>query len=394
MISGDASLLIKCATLAGLRICQSNSKTWTLLACATRIANAQGIDRRAPFSQSVLRTELGRRLWYCIGVLDIQSAFDRGSKPLLPSNSLQDLPLNIDDAYISTSTGTIHPETVNPDRFSEMSFTLMTLRATICQRKLSEASATVDVNSNARTIWDEQVGILGEFEKYIQGLSEFCYTPLQRFTIAVGRESLVSMQLLLRRPLHKRHHGFVPMNDDFDVLKIGTDVLERSLVKQTTYEYRKWAWNSWIKWFALAIVLAELCSPTQGEAEDRAWRAALECYQRYAKLIADADGGVLWKPIMRLMRKAEATRESTELEETPDMRQPAYKQHWSDPSTTSTQVQDDESSLGLITLSEPLPGEDFYWTSDQSMDLDAGTIPWLNWQSFVDDVLIGGDING
>ena len=153
---------------------------------------------------------------------------------------------------------------------------------------------------------------VAQFESYVQQLSSTnnnsLVTPsFRRFTIAVGRESILSIKLLLRRPLHKLPPSFRPIPDTFNVLKAGTDVLESAAFKAHP-EFAQWARFSWVKWYALAIVLAELCDRTHAwseEVEGRAWNIARREYDRYGALVADAETGLLWEPIVRLMRRVE-----------------------------------------------------------------------------------------
>lgn len=64
-----------------------------------------------------------------------------------------------------------------------------------------------------------------------------------------------------------------------------------------------------VKWYALAVVLAELCT-AQGPLADRAWQVAQIIYDDYAKVVADTKKGLLWKPIAKLMRRVRDVRES------------------------------------------------------------------------------------
>jgi hypothetical protein len=70
----------------------------------------------------------------------------------------------------------------------------------------------------------------------------------------------------------------------------------------------QWAWKSWVKWYALAIVLAELCAFPEGPDSESAFTVARDAYQLYAPLIADSDSGMFWKPITRLMHRVEQLR--------------------------------------------------------------------------------------
>jgi hypothetical protein len=207
--------------------------------------------------------------------------------------------------------------------------------------------------------WIEKAQALQEFADFTNSLA-VCYgedpTTLQKFTIAVSQESLAAMQLLLRRPLHKCHSGSFLRNDSFDILRAATEVLERSLMKRTSTEFAQWAWYSWVKWYALAVVLAELCGHVAiGSGDvDRAWTAAEECYGNYAQAVADAESGLLWKPITKLMHVAQTVREKT---------------------SASTDLQSwSESQMQIEPAADFNPlyqGED---------------VAWMNWNTFIDDM--------
>lgn len=293
---------------AGLRSIQGNAEAWTLMACAIRIARAQGIPPKLSKNQLCFNTELQKRIWYCIGALDLQSALDRGTRPLLTSGDFLSMPLNVDDNMVSSKTDTKCVVDISSS-FTDMSFCTMAYKAMTCQRQIGDVEYTLHTRSSdhpKNDIWDEKKHILRDFESHLTSFAQACTpssSPLEMFTLTVGNESLVAMRLMLRRPLQVSTCKYIPDDDDFDVLAVGTEVLESSLVKQKTSEFAPWAWYSWVKWYALAVVLAELSTGSCGEEHQRAWTVAQECYSRYAILVADSDSGLLWKPIARLMNR-------------------------------------------------------------------------------------------
>jgi hypothetical protein len=86
------------------------------------------------------------------------------------------------------------------------------------------------------------------------------------------------------------------------VLEHSTKLLQQELVTKSA-EFAPWAWKSWVRWNALAIVLVELCSQSPGESYDAAYSIAVQSFNHYSSLIADTDTGMLWKPITKLMRR-------------------------------------------------------------------------------------------
>ena len=379
------------AQQAGLRACQANAQQWTLVSVAVRLADALGL-RAAPGSPklSVLDREVHSRLWFSIGVLDLQSAFDRGSCALLESSDLTDWPLNVDDAEItkySASQPALH------DRSTEMSFALMTFRAGICHRKLTElgiSAANETVNANLAR--QQQLTTLADFESVVMESRNQCGTAptkIQAFTLAVAQESLVAMRLLFHRPLHKRgkNHGAYGQGriDSYEVLIMATEVLERSQSKRSWSGFAQWAWFKWVKWFALAVVLAELCTAT-GNSADHAWLVAQRSFDDYATIVADTNFGLLWKPIARLMQRARSVRGPP----TVTSQDAAHIVNG-----TSSDLQSHDHELGGLSSVVP-------YSEDRTLGekLISGEIPakidsdvemsWFHWDLLIDDIETGG----
>lgn len=236
----------------------------------------------------------------------MQSAFDRGSRPLLRSEDFQILPLGVDDADMQSSfRGSMRG--LQKSAANDMLFSLTTYRAMVCQLKLVEIGCSHSLNQS--TAMAEQTCALTQFEDHVKSLrstSNKMQSSLERFTMMVAEASLVSIRLLVYRPLHPRK--FSPPNEsNINVLVTATEVLERTQEKRSFHEFQQWAWYSWVKWYALAIVLAELCT-VKGSQADRAWRAAKLAFEDYKSIVADTRSGLLWKPIAKLMRRVREVR--------------------------------------------------------------------------------------
>lgn len=296
---------------AGIRACRSNAQQWTLTAIAVRLANAQGIPSSLTAGDVSADLEVRRRVWQCIGVLDLQSAFDRGSQPLIASRDLQSLPTNTNDYELNSDI--VPPAAcVMHYRWTDMSLSTIIYQAGSCQRRLTEVGLSVTSNQGDHTAAHrEQLDMLAGFRNHAHQLTKACGSSpsdVQRFAMAVAQESLVAMHLLIYRPLHRRGHAFVPVDENFNILHAATEVLERSQMKRTQFEFAPWAWFQWVKWYALAVVLAELCGTLRGPLTDRAWKVAQGSFENYAKDVADTKSGLLWTPIQKLMRKVRQDR--------------------------------------------------------------------------------------
>ncbi|KAF7193773.1 C6 finger domain transcription factor adaR [Pseudocercospora fuligena] len=333
--------------LAGLRANRANATSWTLLPLAIRIAHAQGIPARiASPADNLLKTETYRRLWSCIRKFDLQCAFDRGTQPLLTSHDLQCIPANLNDEDLSPGLAPV--DLGHERRFTEMTFSRVAHVAGVCQRKLTEIGSSGTITSKG---WQSQVTVLAEYESYVKQLEKSCAasSPIEKFTIHVAHESLVAMRLLLHRPLHKRGSGYRPPEDSFNVLATATEVLERSQTKRSFADFAKWTWFAWVKWYALAVVLAELCT-ARGSKADHAWAVAQRSYDDYARIVADSETGLLWKPIAKLMQKV-------------------------------TEARSYMRTTGMKSESDPVQLQQELYQND------AEAMSWLNWDLLTEDIM-------
>ena len=263
-----------------------------------------------------LAIEVRRRLWFCIGALETQSAYDRGTRPLLTFRDFQYWPRNLNDVEISSQSTITSPESTQ-DRYTDMSFFLAVTKGAMCQRHLSHIAfslATPDGTDNAGSIQNRQLEVFEQFSNFVEDLPNTFTSPptdIQNFTLSVIREQRAAIMLLMYRPLHRIGPKFDPPSTgafvDFDLLATATTVLEHTQKKHARPEFAKWAWFAWPKWYALAVALAELCT-VKGLQADHAWEVCKRSYSEYADAVADAKGGLLWKPIAKLMRQVEAKR--------------------------------------------------------------------------------------
>ena len=153
-----------------MRTCQSNAQQWSLVALAFRIASSIGISGAAQKDDHDLDSTLRRRLWCCLGLLDMQSSFDRGSRPLLLADDLSIPPMNINDADLVRQDAS-RAYSADPKRqlgFTEMTFSLITYRAGIAQRRLAEGHTAApiladDLAKSRQRWWERQVAIVADF---------------------------------------------------------------------------------------------------------------------------------------------------------------------------------------------------------------------------------------
>ncbi len=241
----------------------------------------------------------------------MQAAFDGGSHSVIANSGLLGRPpLNINDSVISPDSS--RSAFFEQPGLTDMSFSLMTHAALICWRKLTHVPTDSEGQpAKKRQEWANRTKIVIDWEQHInERYLQHCDTtqPLQRFMKIVGQDMIVAKKLLVRRPMHRLFSAGPPPADDFNVLEVATDVVERSLLKLTDPSLAPWSWFAWVKWYVLAVMLAELCGHANGALINRAWKVAEEAFTKFAGLVID---DVLWRSVEKLMRKARFTRDNS-----------------------------------------------------------------------------------
>lgn len=359
--------------------------------------------------------EVRRRLWYSIGVLDMQAAFDGGSHSVIAYDGvLGRPPLNIDDAVLSLASS--QAPFVEQPGLTDMSYNCMSHDALICMRKLTHVPTDSEGEPvKIRQEWANRSKIVKEWEQRVHDrYIRHCDSTqmFQQFIKFVGQDMIVTMRLLERRPMHRLFSAGPPPADDFNVLELATNVVERSFLKFTNPVFAPWSWFAWVKWYILAIMLAELCGRGDGPVVDRAWKVAEEAFTMFADLVID---DVLWRSVERLMRKARSTKDAPRGSSLPvpaptcPQSTPSHgnmRDDW--PIKEKHQLQSDEmdwhgiiergrertsqsiqNSVPLIETGRSgtqLPPVNAESSAPETFTDNSEYMSWINWEIFVQDV--------
>lgn len=358
--------------------------------------------------------EIRRRVWYSIGILDMQAAFDGGSHSVIASNGvLGRPPLNIDDSVLSSASSPT--ALVEQPGLTDMSYNSMMHDALICWRKLTHIPTDSEGQPiKIRQEWTSRSKIVKDWAQRIhERFLRHCdiMQPFQRFMKFVGQDMIITMRLLERRPMHRLFSAGPPPTDDLDILELATDIVERSFLKFTDLGFAPWIWFAWVKWYVLAIMLAELCGHGTGALIDRAWRVAEEAFSKFSDLVID---DVLWRSIEKLMRKARSARDASRgsslpipaptsllgLSSSEDMASGRTNKeanqlqgsdsHWHrderplDRNIRSSHISDRPAEIDHASTQLPLVDVDNL-EPETAVD-DPEYMSWINWELFVQDV--------
>lgn len=338
-----------------------------LLSLAVRAATALRLGKENDQELSAYDLQLRRRLWYFIGLLDTHTALDRGTLPLIAAGDMGPAPLNIYDFEMDSRN---IPEQ-SAASFTEMSFSSMVYEAMMCQKQMCNSAA---MYTNYSDEWKRRVCLVSEFESSMRqkyfGISDHA-SPIEQITKLASREIVANMHILLRRPPYVSDRNIVPPDDEFDVIRVATEVLERSLQLKTP-RFSQWAWKSWVKWYVLAVVLAELSAQHESSMFDQAYDVARQSYEQHRQLIADGEKGMLWRPIVKLMRRVTQLKEARATQSL--LHQPSEYPHYD---STQQVLHPDYESCEMLSGTQN--GDEPLYSNT------SNTTSWLSWNSFLED---------
>ncbi|KAL6717345.1 hypothetical protein ACLMJK_005260 [Lecanora helva] len=399
--------------LVGRRVCSDHKDITLLIACAVRLGHKIGLDIDKPCN-ATFEQEIRRRLWYSICILDMQAALDGGMRATI-TNCDSKPPKRINDADISPNTSDHGVPPAELRGFVDMSFSSMTHEALVCWRKLSYSTTDTlqGFNSPGAQDWTVRSGVLKSSEiRLRETYLQYCdmSQPFHRFTKLCGEGMIVTLQLLERRPLHGILSRGSPPPDDFDIMQVATDILDASLMKREDQTLAPWSWFSWCKWYALAVLLAELCDHNKSIRTDRAWHVAEASFPQITDTIIDES---LSRSLQKLMTKAQSVRDGRRSlsqshtsvtcvgnSTSSDLRQMTGMFPIPDESLYSTkhqQTQNHESDTGALgNLGPPIqqvnPSASLELLQDSLMDYEE-ELAWVNWEAFIHDIENSNDGN-
>ncbi|KAM5358154.1 hypothetical protein ACJZ2D_015542 [Fusarium nematophilum] len=285
----------------------------SLLGVVIRNAQAMGLHRDGTnFQLSPYETEMRRRVWWHICVLDLRASEDHGCDPsIYDQNYDTKFPLSINDEDISPSD-TIPP----PERpaGSDMIFCLLRFEVAVAIRRLNYPAP---VGSHEPELSAGQKRRMVEavekhfYERYIHRCD--ITKPFDWVSATWARLMLAKMWLAVSNPLQPQDSddtATTPLDLRSLAFEKSVEVLELSDLLETGHRASRWRWLflTHVQWHAVVFVLAHLCLRPADELAHRAWLVVDRVWERWPCERGGANKGMLWKPIRRLMDRAQQIR--------------------------------------------------------------------------------------
>ncbi|KAK7924235.1 hypothetical protein PG985_006289 [Apiospora marii] len=326
LLNTQSTTLLQAATcfVLALRNEDDSRTPWSLATLIYHTAQTMGLHRDGTrFGLKPFETEMRRRLWWHICLLDNRSSEYHGFEPIVNDRAFDTKPpLNINESDIEPNMPEFPAER---EGFTEMTFCLIRVESMKAAWKLfrkSAASSEVKGHVGEDVLSREQRDtLLKELEETIQSkylrhcdLSD----PSQLIVSLTPQLIFKRLWLMIHAPLTTIHDrskpSQVPGQHDAKIrdqlFRTSVEILELSSRLLLDPLLTPWHWHShtYIQWSAVALVLSELCARPPSADCDRAWECVQKAYDVW-KLNQRAQKGTLWRPIRRMMAKARYVRE-------------------------------------------------------------------------------------
>ncbi|KAK2771776.1 hypothetical protein FQN53_004890 [Emmonsiellopsis sp. PD_33] len=352
LLESQSMILLQAAVLflTALRNEDSSRVVWSLSSLIFHIAQAMGLHRDgSAFGLRPLETELRRRLWWHICLLDNRSSEYHGCEPIVRESAFDTkMPLNVNDSDL---TADMKEPPAEREGVTDVTFCLIRCHALRVAWKIGFAPASNEPSSQQKAM-DEGLS-LQEREALIKSLQhhledkylKYCVscTPFAFASVTIARLIIARMWLTVHYPRSSRNnqiqnqdqnqalkdiHGIptppptisptippsptptLPRTLRDSLFLTSIDILQMSSIFNTNKSVNRWMWHckSNFQWHAVAIVLSEICSRPPSPDCERAWEyVSLICQQW--EMTGGERKATLWRPVRRLMAKARYVRE-------------------------------------------------------------------------------------
>ncbi|KAF7559241.1 hypothetical protein G7046_g4923 [Stylonectria norvegica] len=301
---------------------------WSLTGLLVHLARGMGLHRDGShFNLSPLETEMRRRIWWALLVLDLRSAEELGAD--LNISDLEydtQMPSNINDADISAMT-TEFPE----PREGRTDTSVALVRYEICSlaRRLvraSSAAVTMCPRAGDMSYVDRERMLIDVYQrvesKFLRQVLDET-DPLYWMAAMIARVIMAKMCLIIYQPLLFPGSDY-QLSDDVRkrIYVAAIEILEYHHILNTDPRCKQYNWlfMTYTNWHAIGFTLIETCRRPWSALVERGWEA-LNGYSRdpveYAK---STNHAAVFLPLRRLFIRARRHRdaEMARLQANPD----------------------------------------------------------------------------
>ncbi|TAQ91572.1 hypothetical protein B7494_g3 [Chlorociboria aeruginascens] len=298
---------------------------WSLTGLAVRIAQSLGLHRDGKkFGLTPFDTEMRRRLWWQIVVLDVRASEDYGSEPSIFDHTWDcEFPLSVNDEELDPDT----TEEPSPRKgVSEMTFCLVRYEICAMTRQISfvppggvdqhgpPAPTALPIEEKEKIIQDCAKKLEENYLQYCDNAGPLCWVAA-----TVARLIIAKVTLVIYHPIMQPGKANDLPQDTKDRLLIAAiEIMDQTRMLECERNVRKWGWlfHTYVQWHAIAYILGELSIRDNSPLVERAWQCVDNVFNGLGGAMSSRKSGPLWQPMRKLIAKARRKRE--EIGQQPD----------------------------------------------------------------------------
>lgn len=272
--------------LLSMRMLYDARTMWILAGVASRIGQSMGLHRDGttlglpPFD-----TEMRRRLWWQIAILEGRSAELSGSKRGFEfrGGDIQ-LPANVDDAELWPQM-TEAPVTATGKATEMISCCIRYEIVGVFRGSTVLSRDGLDDWGvyNPDVLTAEKDRFIDELEKRVEEkYVRYCdpVVPTHFHTLIVARAAIYIMRMMVHHPRHRSHKERVQSKEELDtVFMLALKTIECDNICHSSPPFQRFLWHThaYFAWHALIYLLGELRTRTEGSEIDTAWQQIEKC---------------------------------------------------------------------------------------------------------------------
>ncbi|KAK5207203.1 hypothetical protein LTR72_008945 [Exophiala xenobiotica] len=293
---------------------------WSMTGLLIRLATKLGLHRDpVALGLHPFQSEIRRRLWWQILILDVRTAEDNDLDPLICEHSFDTkFPANVNDVDLDVNMTEAVTESENR---TEMLYALTRLKVSYGARQLVFSPKFTADNGYPSLSSQEKIGMTESLLKEIeQKYLRDCDTtiPLCFLAATATRMILAKIKLTISHPA--RSSSGISQDRLQDLVGNSIEIVEYAHTLRCSEQYRRWVWlfQTYIAWDAVAFLLhsmnaGRIQSPTLLE---RAWKTINTFFGEWKDEVVEGDRR--WRRLESLRAKAAARLTSQKLLSTTD----------------------------------------------------------------------------
>lgn len=291
---------------------------WALTGLLIRIAQGLGLHRDGThFKLAPLETEVRRRLWWAILMLDLRSTEELGTDMNIGERSYDtQMPSNINDSYIG-------PESTEPPvpREGRSDCAVSLVRAEICalsRRLVTAASAMADLcpKADESTMADRERMLVEVYQrvehKFLKHFLDEA-DPLYCVAAMIARVIMAKMCLVIYQPMlfpGSDHELSAEICQRIYVAAIEIIEYGHKLNTDPRCKQYRWLFKTYTNWHAIAYTLIETCRRPWTALVERGWEAVNGYDKDPVEITKKADQAAVFLPLRKLFARARRHREA------------------------------------------------------------------------------------